>query len=102
MFAWLKQIFDRSDDPVYSCDLYRDKHAGSCAHVDGPLCDFPKCSMLAEYRQKKEGMTIKDDQQFREDLMKMRATRSNACNGLLTADLRSMPDCRVRHRRARR
>lgn len=61
MFAWLKQIFDRSDDPVYSCDLYRDKDAGSCAHVDGPLCDFPKCSMLAEYRQKKEGMTIKDD-----------------------------------------
>lgn len=27
MFAWLKQIFDRSDDPVYSCDLYRDKDA---------------------------------------------------------------------------
>ena len=76
MFAWLKQIFDRSDDPVYSCDLYRDKDAGSCAHVDGPLCDFPKCSMLAEHRQKKkkkEGMTIKDDPQFREDLRKIMA-----------------------------
>ena len=73
MFAWLKQIFDRSDDPVYSCDLYRDKDAGSCVHVDGPLCDFPKCSVLAEYRQQKEGMTIKDDQQFREDLRKMMA-----------------------------
>lgn len=57
MFAWL----NRNDDSVYSCDLYRDKEAGSCAHVDGPLCDFPKCSMLAEYRQQKEGMTIAGD-----------------------------------------
>ena len=37
MFGWLKRIFDRSDDPVYSCDLYRDKEAGSCAHVDGKV-----------------------------------------------------------------
>jgi len=73
MFGWLKRIFDRSDDPVYSCDLYRDKEAGSCAHVDGPLCDFPKCSMLSDYRREKEGMTIKDDPQFREDLRKMMA-----------------------------
>jgi len=58
MFAWLKRIFDRSNDPVYSCDLYLDKKAGSCAHVDGPLCDFPQCSMLAEYMAQKEGMTI--------------------------------------------
>ena len=61
MFGWLKRIFDRSDDPVYSCDLYRDKDAGSCAHVDGPLCDFPKCSMLSDYRREKEGMTIYHD-----------------------------------------
>ena len=54
MFAWLKRIFDRSADPVHSCDLYLDKEAGSCAHVDGPLCDFPECSMLADYRQQKE------------------------------------------------
>lgn len=73
MFAWLKRLFDRSTDPVYSCDLYRDKSAGSCAHVDGPLCDFPKCSMLADYRREKEGMTIKDDPQFREDLREMMA-----------------------------
>ena len=58
MFAWLKRIFDRSNDPVYNCDLYLDKEAGSCAHVDGPLCDFPQCSMLADYRAQKEGMTI--------------------------------------------
>lgn len=61
MFAWLKRLFDRSTDPVHSCDLYRDKSAGSCAHVDGPLCDFPECSMLADYRQQKEGMTIAED-----------------------------------------
>ena len=54
MFAWLKRIFDRSADPVHSCDLYRDKEAGSCTHVDGPLCDFPECSILADYRQQKE------------------------------------------------
>lgn len=54
MFEWLKRIFDRSADPVHSCDLYRDKEAGSCVHVDGPLCDFPECSMLADYRQQKE------------------------------------------------
>ena len=49
---------DAMKDPVHSCDLYRDKSAGSCAHVDGPLCDFPECSMLADYRAQKEGMTI--------------------------------------------
>ena len=32
MLAWLKRIFDRSNDPVYSCNLYRDKEAGSCAN----------------------------------------------------------------------
>jgi hypothetical protein len=34
---------------VQNCDLYRDKAVGGCAHVDGPLCDFP-CSMLKGYR----------------------------------------------------
>ena len=58
MFAWLKRIFDRGNDPVYSCDLYRDKAAGSCAHVDGPLCDFPGCSMLADYRAQKEASQL--------------------------------------------
>ena len=61
MFAWIKRVFNRSADPVRSCDMYRDKEAGSCSHVDGPLCDFHQCSMLAEYRQQKEGMTIAGD-----------------------------------------
>lgn len=61
MFEWLKRIFDRSEDPVHSCDLYRDKEAGSCAHVDGPLCDFPECSILADYRLQKENDDVATD-----------------------------------------
>lgn len=38
----------RKTDPVYGCELYKEQ---GCAHVDGMLCDFPKCSMLADYRQ---------------------------------------------------
>lgn len=73
MFEQLKRIFDRNSDPVHSCELYLDKEAGSCTHVDGLLCDFPKCSMLSKYQNNKEGMTIKDDQQFHEDLRNMLA-----------------------------
>lgn len=51
MIRWLKNLLDDSTDPVKHCDLYKDKAAGSCAHVDGPLCDFPGCSMLKEYRE---------------------------------------------------
>jgi hypothetical protein len=71
MFGWITKIFDRSNDPVYSCDLYRDIEAGSCAHVDGPLCDFPICSMLAEYRESKEGITINNADKFHQELKEM-------------------------------
>lgn len=36
-------------DPVKDCALYKDKTVGSCAYVDGPLCDFPDCSMNQKY-----------------------------------------------------
>lgn len=39
-----------ANDPVFHCDVYKDKANGSCSHVDGPLCDFPKCSILRDYR----------------------------------------------------
>lgn len=39
-------FFSRDNDPVYSCDLYKDH---GCSHVDGFLCDFPKCSMNKKY-----------------------------------------------------
>lgn len=38
-------------DPVKGCDLYKEK---GCSHVDGYLCDYPDCSMLKEYKSKKE------------------------------------------------
>jgi hypothetical protein len=38
-------------DPVCNCELYKDE---SCSHVDGMLCDYPKCSMNKEYKEKKD------------------------------------------------
>lgn len=60
MMQWLRLLDDQTD-PAKHCDLYRDKEAGSCAHVDGPLCDFPGCSMLRDYRESKlatDGVSI--------------------------------------------
>lgn len=52
MLKWLKKLFCNPEtDPVCGCDVYKDKENGSCAHVDGPLCDFPDCSILKMYRQ---------------------------------------------------
>jgi hypothetical protein len=50
---FFKDIFDKSNDPVYNCEVYRDKENGSCAHVDGPLCDFPDCSLRKQYLEEK-------------------------------------------------
>ena len=38
----------RETDPVHGCELYKEQ---GCAHVDGMLCNFPRCSMLADYRK---------------------------------------------------
>ena len=50
MFKFLKNFIDKLKDPVYSCDLYKEI---GCSHVDGILCDYPECSMLKEYKEKK-------------------------------------------------
>ena len=42
-------------DPVKGCELYKNE---GCSHVDGLLCDYPKCEMLKEYR--KNGNTNKE------------------------------------------
>lgn len=34
-------------DPVYRCVLYKNH---GCAHVDGLLCDFPKCFMRKKHK----------------------------------------------------
>lgn len=38
------------NDPVKKCPVYLQE---GCAHVDGPLCDFPNCSMVLSYRKPK-------------------------------------------------
>ena len=48
---WFRIIFLREGDPVYHCQIYKEQ---GCAHVDGFLCDFPKCSMLKEYLDEKD------------------------------------------------
>lgn len=58
VIRFVKNLFEcfekrHSNDPVHSCDVYRDKSIGSCVHVDGPLCDFPDCSILKNYREAK-------------------------------------------------
>ena len=47
---FFKNIFHRlfKNDPVYSCKLYKER---GCSHVDGILCDFPKCHMLKDYKK---------------------------------------------------
>lgn len=34
------------NDPVKHCNLYKEI---GCSHLDGMMCDFPKCSMLTNY-----------------------------------------------------
>ena len=60
MLTAIIAFFDRrakrlgiSPDPVRHCALYKDQKAGSCAHVDGFLCDMESCSSLAWYQQQR-------------------------------------------------
>ena len=47
MFKYIRNLIDiRKNDPVKGCKLYK---AEGCSHVDGLLCNFPKCSMQSEY-----------------------------------------------------
>lgn len=44
-------MFGKNTDPVKGCDVF--KNIG-CSHVDGPLCDYPECSMLEKFRNAQE------------------------------------------------
>lgn len=48
LFKTIDNSFDklRKNDPLFGCQLFKDK---GCSHVDGMLCDFPKCSMNIDY-----------------------------------------------------
>ena len=49
MLNFIKKLIKISkNDPVKKCSLYRDM---KCSHVDGFLCDFPKCTMEYEYNK---------------------------------------------------
>lgn len=45
-FRKTKKFFTGHTDPVKNCGFYKSL---GCSHVDGPLCDFPRCSMFKEW-----------------------------------------------------
>lgn len=47
----VRKIFTGHTDPAKNCGFYK---SFGCSHVDGPLCDFPRCSMLKEWYKKKQ------------------------------------------------
>jgi hypothetical protein len=57
-FRSIANAFKREGDPVFHCEVYRDKAKGGCAHVDGMLCDFPDCSIRQECL--KEAQNVKN------------------------------------------
>jgi hypothetical protein len=65
---FIKKIINklRSTDPVYNCPVFLNE---GCAHVDGPLCDYPNCNIIKEYKSKtdivNEYNTVKEPTLFR-------------------------------------
>ena len=50
-YAMIKVGSSSSGDDPIGCDVHREM---GCSHVDGPLCDYPGCSMLKAYKEAKE------------------------------------------------
>ena len=50
---WAKTFANRFnlDDPIKYCNLFK---THGCAHIDGPLCDFPNCQMHSAYEKRLE------------------------------------------------
>ncbi|CAK0780922.1 hypothetical protein CCP4SC76_7640010 [Gammaproteobacteria bacterium] len=51
MFKRLKKFLNAQNDPVKNCEVYLDKEAGSCCHVDGPHCDMEDCEIRFQYHK---------------------------------------------------
>jgi hypothetical protein len=50
MYLLIKSlIINYRSDPLYQCKVYRQQ---GCAHIDGYLCDYPKCDILQEHYKK--------------------------------------------------
>ena len=45
----LYSIFDVSKDPVFSCEVYKNK---GCSHIDGPLCCMKTCKTRINHSKK--------------------------------------------------
>ena len=50
LYIYVKRT-SNPNDPMYHCEMYLDE---DCPHVDGPLCDFPKCEMLKHYLEEEQ------------------------------------------------
>ncbi len=50
---FIARSHSHQNDPVCSCPVYLDHEKGSCSHVDGFLCDFPKCDLIKRYEQER-------------------------------------------------
>lgn len=46
IFSFFRGFIDTSTDPVKHCRVYKED---GCCHVDGLLCDFPKCDILDKH-----------------------------------------------------
>lgn len=55
MIKWLFKIFDRSNDPVYSCSYHKEH---KCSHVDGYLCEMKTCNILKTHNFKELGKQL--------------------------------------------
>ena len=49
---WIENLTDKSNDPVYLCQVYKEI---GCSHIDGMLCDMKACPILRVYSPKQGG-----------------------------------------------
>jgi hypothetical protein len=45
----ISEFFNNKRDPVKRCRVHKDM---GCSHVDGPICTYPSCSALVEYKRR--------------------------------------------------
>lgn len=65
MINFIKTIFNRSNDPVKKCKIYKEK---GCVHVDSYLCDMDTCIILNEHKfrelEQELGFSLNDRMEF--------------------------------------
>lgn len=86
ILGFLKQIFDNPNDPVKHCEVYKDKARGSCAHVDGILCDMPVCGIRESYLKLEAKIPLLEESGDEKEVWEYRHFEANeyvaeACRG---------------------